>query len=206
MYIFTDLKMYALVVYGYYFTLVAGLLWLILSSLIFIMSGGRFFVEVDLLCGEILNLTIPFVADMYSVIFGIIVLLISSSVILYNGFYMDHEIFYDRFCKLVMLFVASILFLVFIPSLLGLMVGWDGLGLTSYLLVIYYQDKRSLGSGTLTVLRNRIGDVLFFVAIRLGSGISSWVFSDLAEGGASVFCGLVILGCITKSAQIPFSA
>lgn len=129
--------------------------------------------EFDFLRRSVLNTRVPFMIDNYSTIFSIAVIIISSCVIYYNGFYIDREVFYSRFCKLVLLFVLSIFFLIIIPNLLGLMVGWDGLGLTSYLLVIYYQDKRSLGSGTLTVLRNRIGDVLFFIGISLRSSLSS---------------------------------
>jgi len=129
--------------------------------------------EFDFLRRSVLNTRVPFMIDNYSTIFSIAVIMISSCVIYYNGFYIDSEVFYSRFCKLVLLFVLSIFFLIIIPNLLGLMVGWDGLGLTSYLLVIYYQDKRSLGSGTLTVLRNRIGDVLFFIGISLRSSLSS---------------------------------
>lgn len=163
--------------------------------------------EFDILLRSILNLSMPFMIDIYSILFTCVVLIISRCVIYYNGFYIDREEYYSRFCKLVLLFVLSILFLILIPNLLGLIVGWDGLGITSYLLVIYYQDKRSLGSGTLTVLRNRIGDVLFFIGIRLARRVSSWGFIDIRIsyyiGG---LCGFVIVGCITKSAQIPFSA
>nr|YP_009642914.1 NADH dehydrogenase subunit 5 [Sanguinolaria ovalis]QCQ20478.1 NADH dehydrogenase subunit 5 [Sanguinolaria ovalis] len=193
-------------VYSYFNLLACFILWVGWVGLYFIMSRGVVLFEVDLLCGELLNMSVPFILDSYSVMFSFVVLLISSSVMLYNGFYMDSEVFYSRFCKLVLLFVLSMLFLVFIPSLLGLMVGWDGLGLTSYLLVIYYQDKRSLGSGTLTVLSNRIGDVLFFIGIGLASGVSSWGFLDLGQSWAYVFWGVIIVGCMTKSAQIPFSA
>nr|YP_006576390.1 NADH dehydrogenase subunit 5 [Hiatula diphos]AEV94284.1 NADH dehydrogenase subunit 5 [Hiatula diphos] len=193
-------------VYSYFNLLACFILWVGWMGLYFVMGRGVVLFEVDLLCGELLNMSVPFVLDTYSVMFSFVVLLISSSVMLYNGFYMDGEVFYNRFCKLVLLFVLSMLFLVFIPSLLGLMVGWDGLGLTSYLLVIYYQDKRSLGSGTLTVLSNRIGDVLFFIGIGLASSVSSWGFLDLGQEKAYLFWGVIIVGCMTKSAQIPFSA
>ena len=79
--------------------------------------------ELDILYGRVLNLRIPFMLDVYSVVFSMVVITISSCIILYNGFYMDREMFYDRFCKMVLLFVLSILFLVIIPNLLGLIIG-----------------------------------------------------------------------------------
>nr|YP_010447207.1 NADH dehydrogenase subunit 5 [Donax dysoni]UTM92215.1 NADH dehydrogenase subunit 5 [Donax dysoni] len=194
-------------IYSYYSLLLVFLLWSLYFVLNFVLVGGSLIVELDLLSGSVLHLNVPFVLDNYSVVFCFVVLMISSSVMLYNGFYMDGEYYYNRFCKLVLLFVLSMLFLVFIPNLLGLMVGWDGLGLTSYLLVIYYQDKRSLGSGTLTVLSNRVGDVLFFMGISLASGMSVWGFNDLSfVVVGSVLCGSIVVGCMTKSAQVPFSA
>nr|YP_006576414.1 NADH dehydrogenase subunit 5 [Semele scabra]AEV94308.1 NADH dehydrogenase subunit 5 [Semele scabra] len=191
----------------YYFSI---LFWLFVSlcwvGFHFIFDGGSVVFDVSIF-GGLMSLSVPFMLDLYSCLFSIVVVLISSSVMLYNGFYMDGEVFYSRFCKLVLLFVLSMLLLVFIPNLLGLMLGWDGLGITSYLLVIYYQDKRSLGSGTLTVLSNRVGDVLFFVGIGMGSSMSSWNFVDLSgEGVCSLLCGAVVLGGMTKSAQMPFSA
>lgn len=159
--------------YKYFNSLVCVLILVRWLGYNFVVRGGSGMVELEALLGGLININVPFVMDSYSVIFGIVVITISRCIILYNGFYIDRELFYDRFCKLVLLFVLSILFLVIIPNLLGLIVGWDGLGLTSYLLVIYYQDKRSLGSGTLTVLSNRVGDVLFFVGIGLARAFSS---------------------------------
>nr|YP_006576378.1 NADH dehydrogenase subunit 5 [Iridona iridescens]AEV94272.1 NADH dehydrogenase subunit 5 [Iridona iridescens] len=191
----------------YYNMLFCGLVILSWLGICFVLSGGNTIVELEVMSGTVLNMNIPMMLDIYSVVFGMVVITISSCIMLYNGFYMDGELFYDRFCKLVLLFVLSMLFLVVIPNFLGLMIGWDGLGLTSYLLVIYYQDKRSLGSGTLTVLSNRVGDVLFFIGISLISSFSSWGFVDLSMSEiSSLLCGIVVVGCMTKSAQVPFSA
>lgn len=79
--------------------------------------------ELDILGGRVLNLNIPLILDIYSVVFRIVVVLISGCVMFYNGFYIDREEFYNRFCKLVLLFVISMLFLVVIPNFLGLMIG-----------------------------------------------------------------------------------
>lgn len=80
-------------------------------------------VELDILTSGVLNISIPFILDVYSVLFRLVVIIISRCVILYNGFYMDAEQYYNRFSKLVLLFVISILFLVMIPNFLGLILG-----------------------------------------------------------------------------------
>jgi NADH-ubiquinone oxidoreductase chain 5 len=63
------------------------------------------------------------------------------------------------------IFVVSIMFLIISPNVISMLLGWDGLGLVSYLLVIYYQNVRSYGAGVLTVMSNRIGDVALLMVI-----------------------------------------
>lgn len=55
--------------------------------------------------------------------------------------------------------------LIFSPNLISILLGWDGLGLVSYCLVIYYQNVRSYNAGIITVLSNRIGDVALLLGI-----------------------------------------
>jgi NADH-ubiquinone oxidoreductase chain 5 len=66
---------------------------------------------------------------------------------------------------LALIFVISIIFLIVSPNVISILLGWDGLGLVSYLLVIYYQNIKSYGAGMLTVLSNRIGDVALLIVI-----------------------------------------
>lgn len=79
---------------------------------------------------------------------------------------MIRDLFIFRFVWLVIMFVFSMVFLIFIPNLIALLIGWDGLGLISFCLVIYYQNYKSLVSGLLTVLANRVGDVM--ILLRIG--------------------------------------
>lgn len=53
------------------------------------------------------------------------------------------------------------------PNLITFLLGWDGLGLVSFLLVIFYQNPRSLGAGIITLITNRIGDALIISSIAL---------------------------------------
>jgi NADH-ubiquinone oxidoreductase chain 5 len=59
---------------------------------------------------------------------------------------------------------------------ISILLVWDGLGLASYLLVIYYQNVRSYGVGMLIVLSNRIGDVALLIAIAWIINFGSWIF------------------------------
>ena len=107
----------------YFNILLCGLVLLSLMGFGFVSRGGNVVMELEIISGRVLNIRIPFMLDVYRVVFGIVVITISSCVMLYNGYYIDGEVFYDRFCKLVLLFVLSILFLVIIPNFLGLMIG-----------------------------------------------------------------------------------
>lgn len=91
------------------------------------------------------------------------VLLISFSVILFSSSYIRGDKNLEYFIFMVLIFVLSINLLVFSPHLISLLLGWDGLGLSSYLLVIYYLNDKSLSAGILTALTNRIGDSLLIL-------------------------------------------
>lgn len=100
----------------------------------------------------------------------------------------------------------SILLLVFSGNFVVTMVGWDGLGLVSFLLVIFYSNSSSLESGLVTVFSNRVGDVFFLLSFMFFflRGTLTW---DLVSYRAPVFfVFFVFFGSITKRAQVPFSA
>jgi NADH-ubiquinone oxidoreductase chain 5 len=61
--------------------------------------------------------------------------------------------------------VLSIILLIIRPNLIRILLGWDGLGLISYCLVIYFKNIKSYNAGILTAITNRIGDIIILVAI-----------------------------------------
>jgi len=89
--------------------------------------------------------------------------------------------------------------------------GWDGLGLVSYCLVIYFQNVKSYNAGILTALSNRIGDVALLIAIAwiLNYGRWNYIFYlDFIkiDYQIRIILFIVVLAAITKRAQIPFSS
>jgi len=109
---------------------------------------------------------------------------------------MDGEPYYRRFLSVVVAFVRSIVLLIFMSTLYGTLIGWDGLGITSFLLVIYYKNRKSLGRSLITALTNRVGDAFLLVLLGL---------SLYPRGGGHLSLVLLLITAMTKRAQYPFS-
>ena len=140
-----------------------------------------------------------------SIIFIFTVLLISSIIIIYRSEYINHDLYYNRFFYLVFLFIISILLIIISPNIVRILLGWDGLGLISYCLVSYYQNYRRYNSGILTVLINRVGDVIIIMRISIIFMFGRWNFLNF-NGIRFLILLLILLACITKRAQFPFSS
>ena len=134
-----------------------------------------------------------------------VVSLISIFVIIYSLYYIEGEFNNSRFIFILFSFVFSIFLLIIRPNIIRLILGWDGLGLSSYALVIFYQNERSANSGIITVLRNRIGDATILLAIGWILYKGSWNFFFFRELDYLIVF-LIIFRSFTKRAQIPFSA
>ena len=94
-----------------------------------------------------------------------VIFLISSMVVMYSKEYIIGDLNNRYFIVILILFVISIIFLIISPSIFRVILGWDGLGLVSYCLIIYYQNINSFNSGILTLLINRVGDVMLLIII-----------------------------------------
>lgn len=129
------------------------------------MKGYLFFIEFDIITINRSSIVFTLLFDWISLIFISFVLLISSIVIIYRKEYIAGDSYLPRFILLVVLFVVSIVMIILSPNLIRILLGWDGLGLVSYCLVIYYQNVKSYRAGILTVLSNRIGDVAILLSI-----------------------------------------
>nr|YP_009493561.1 NADH dehydrogenase subunit 5 [Cryptonome barbada]AWN55976.1 NADH dehydrogenase subunit 5 [Cryptonome barbada] len=160
---------------------------------------------------EILSSHVPIfitlIIDPWGAAFSSVVLLISANVMLFTSTYMSSDPFMPRFTLLVILFVLSMNLLIFIPHLIVLLIGWDGLGITSFILVIYYQNPKSLAAGMITALTNRVGDVMLLISIAWTLNQGHWTITNMWESPLSkATILLVMVAAMTKSAQIPFSS
>lgn len=184
---------------------------LFILRLKFLLIDLVYFIEWEIVSLHSISIVITFLFDWISLIFISFVLLISSLVIFYRDQYMGEDYNVNRFILLVLIFVMSIIILIISPNLIRILLGWDGLGLVSYCLVIYFQNVKSYNAGILTALSNRIGDVALLLAIAWILNYGSWnyiFYLDIIKNNFEIIVigGLVILAAMTKSAQIPFSS
>nr|YP_010954739.1 NADH dehydrogenase subunit 5 [Dorcus tanakai]WMW30124.1 NADH dehydrogenase subunit 5 [Dorcus tanakai] len=197
--------------------LIYFVIFLILSLLSFFMSLNfmsldySIVLEIEMISINSSSVVMSLVLDWMSLLFASFVLFISSMVIFYSYEYMSGDLSMNRFIMLVVMFVVSMLLLIFSPNLISILLGWDGLGLVSYCLVIYYQNVKSFNAGMLTALTNRLGDVAFLMSIAWMFNFGSWnylFFLDFMSSSLEmeVIMILMLLAGMTKSAQIPFSS
>nr|AWV83465.1 NADH dehydrogenase subunit 5 [Kikihia ochrina] len=153
------------------------------------------------------NIYMTMIFDFMSAMFLSTVMFISSVVVLYSGMYMNNDKFINRFIYIVLGFVMSMILLIISPNMMSIIIGWDGLGLVSYCLVIYYQNLYSNNAGMLTALMNRVGDVAILMAIAWMLNFGSWNFlSFINKMDMNYMLVMIIIASFTKSAQIPFSS
>nr|ARJ54745.1 NADH dehydrogenase subunit 5 [Statilia maculata] len=180
-------------------------------SIYCIVNDMSYFIEWEIISLNSSSIVMTLLLDWMSLLFMSFVTLISSLVILYSEDYMYGDVTLNRFIFLVLMFVLSMMFLIISPNLISILLGWDGLGLVSYCLVIYYQNVKSYNAGMLTALSNRVGDVALLMAIAWMLNFGSWnyiYYLDCMMNKYELYLitVLVVLAGMTKSAQIPFSA
>nr|YP_009536366.1 NADH dehydrogenase subunit 5 [Ornithodoros hermsi]AYN50644.1 NADH dehydrogenase subunit 5 [Ornithodoros hermsi] len=185
---------------------------LLMVSFFMLLIGGWFLftmkiylIDYYLMVFGNFELKFFFLFDWMSVMFTGVVLGISGSVILYSYDYMHNEKLKIYFCWGVLLFVGSMFLMILSPNLLMIMLGWDGLGLVSYCLVIFYQNYSSNSAGMITIMSNRIGDVMILLSVVFVLNFGSLDFFLFSKTFMISGFFLIVAG-MTKSAQIPFSA
>src|ERR1051326_2736936 len=167
--------------------------------------------------GFIANFSIDFAfrIDTLSCTMLMIVTWIGFLIHVYATGYMSHETGYTRFFTYLNLFMFMMLLLVLGANYLVMFVGWEGVGLCSYLLIGFYYDKNfAADAGKKAFITNRIGDFgfvlgLFFIFNTFGTADYGKVFALAAAhpqtyaGVATAICLLLFVGACGKSAQLP---
>ncbi|MDO5067060.1 MAG: NADH-quinone oxidoreductase subunit L [Propionibacteriaceae bacterium] len=150
--------------------------------------------------------------DQLSILFVLLITGVGSLIHIYSIGYMAHDERRRRFFAYLNLFVAAMLTLVLADNYLVLFLGWEGVGLASYLLISFWQHKPSAAAaGRKAFVVNRVGDLGIAMAIfTMLSLFGSVAFSDVNAGAsqlsatsATLLGCLLLLGACGKSAQVP---
>lgn len=169
------------------------------------ISAGRFDLSAGLL------------VDPLSLTFVLLVTFVGSLIHLYSVAYMEHDVARRRFFAYLNLFIAAMLILVLADSYLLLFVGWEGVGLASYLLIGFWNHRTPYAvAAKKAFVANRIGDIGLLVALMLmfatfGSvdfaSVSAGIDGGLASTATLTAMGLMLLlAACGKSAQFPLQS
>ncbi len=158
-----------------------------------------------------LKVNLGFLADPLSITWILLVTGVGSLIHLYAIGYMHTDPNFGRFFAYFNLFAASMLVLVLASSFLVTFLGWEGVGLCSYLLVGFWSERRRASTASVKAfVTNRVGDfgfmlAMFFIVGALGSldyAAMSSKATGMAQSTATAIALLLFLACIGKSAQI----
>jgi NADH-quinone oxidoreductase subunit L len=163
-------------------------------------SAGAFSIDISLL------------VDQLSILFALLVTGVGSLIFIYSIGYMADDPHRRRFFAFLNFFVASMMTLVLADNYIMLFIGWEGVGLASYLLIGFWQDRNSAAlAAKKAFVTNKVGDLgLLTASFAMFSLFGSVRFEDVSSSVASASPGwatalgcLLLLAACGKSAQVP---
>jgi NADH-quinone oxidoreductase subunit L len=158
---------------------------------------------------------VAFQLDQLSMTFVLLITGVGSLIHLYSVGYMEHDERRRRFFGYLNLFLAAMLLLVLADNYLLLYVGWEGVGLASYLLIGFWQHKPSAATAAKKAfIVNRVGDVGLSIAIMIMfATFGTFAFKpvlasvgETSEGTATAIGLMLLLAACGKSAQVPLQS
>jgi NADH-quinone oxidoreductase subunit L len=162
-----------------------------------------------------LQVNVNLLVDQLSICFVLLITGVGSMIIIYSVGYMAHDPDRRRFFGYMNLFLAAMLLLVLADNYLVLYVGWEGVGLASYLLIGFWQQRNSAAvAAKKAFVVNRVGDAgltlaIFLMFAEFGTMNFTGVFAKAGSAGSGVATALgllLLLGACGKSAQVPLQS
>ena len=158
------------------------------------------------------ELNFSFSMDHLSALMAVMITFVGSLIHIFSIAYMRHDRGFARYFSYLNLFLSAMLLLVLSDNIIGLFMGWEGVGVCSFLLIgFWFKDAQKAGAGTKAFVVNRVGDFgfilgIFFLYLETKHfdfiGIQSGLH-DVSIERLSVIAFLLLIGALGKSAQIP---
>ncbi|MDR0960347.1 MAG: NADH-quinone oxidoreductase subunit L [Propionibacteriaceae bacterium] len=161
------------------------------------------------------TLTAGLLIDPLSILFVLLITFVGGLIHIYSIGYMAHDPNRRRFFAYLNLFIAAMLILVLADSYLVLFIGWEGVGLASYLLISFWQERPSAATaGKKAFVVNRIGDLGLLMAIFSMLMLFGTTNFQAVDAGAELIPGhwatligfFLLLAACGKSAQVPLQS
>ena len=160
-----------------------------------------------------MSLDVAFTVDSLSIIMMMIITGVGTLIHLYSISYMHGDNGFSRYFMALNLFVAAMLVLVLADSYPLMFVGWEGVGVCSFLLIgFWYGDKLNVDAARKAFIVNRIGDVGFLLAMFMMykafgtleiAGVNAGAVALGASGAITLICIFLMIAASGKSAQLP---
>jgi NADH-quinone oxidoreductase subunit L len=159
-----------------------------------------------------LNIGMDFQIDQLSLLMMLIITGIGSLIHIYSSGYMSHDEGFGKFFAFLNLFIFFMLLLVMGANYVVMFIGWEGVGLCSYLLIGFWNKNENYGDAARKAfIMNRIGDLgfllgIFYIIAKTGSVAYNEVFMaipNLEQSSITIIALLLFVGAMGKSAQIP---
>ncbi|EGK8097193.1 NADH-quinone oxidoreductase subunit L [Campylobacter lari] len=185
-----------------------------LASIILLSNGVHFNFELGTWI-SLVDVSFGFKIDSITLIMMNVVSIVATFVHLYSIFYMEHDEGFNRYFSYLGLFVFSMMFLIMSDNFLGLFIGWEGVGLCSWLLIgFWYHNEKYTFAANEAFIMNRIADLalllgIFLIYIEFNSLKYDEFFTLLSLGHENdmiliLIALLLFVGAMGKSAQFPF--
>nr|QXJ80325.1 NADH dehydrogenase subunit 5 [Trichuris sp. LO613] len=185
--------------------IITNFVWLMLWILciFFFMCTGMMTILCMPLSNFNTNLSMTFSSNLIF-LFSSIIIFLTLIIIYFSFYYMHMDIPLERFMTLMLLFMISMIIVNNSNSCWTLWLGWEGLGVTSYLLIMYYNNWKSNNAAMTTMMINRIGDFCLLISFISFTNILLWNFNKFNLAIWLII--LIMLASVAKSAQLPLNS